>query len=219
MSLTRRVFVAGATPAAAAGPSTTQSAPVPRFLYRYWNPTISQATRAHTRATDEESVGERIARLLLSRVPGESPQTFAHMLPRATTEALKSAGYAFVSSLMGHLSTSEIPEVKLEACLTAYEQVLGGDQCLPPDDDSNIAAEISQRIRMARERRVYLHHLAEQVPREGSDCPLLYYAYGVEPGDPVSVMGFLKFLTQQPDPAFRACAERQLHGLTAPVAQ
>jgi hypothetical protein len=169
--------------------------------------------------TEGEPVGEGIARLLLSRGLGEPPQTFVRMLPRVTTEALKSAGYPFVSSLLGHLATTEIPEVELEACLTAYEQVLGGDQCLPAEEDSNIAPEISQRIRTARQRRAYLHQLAEQVPSEGSDCPLLHYTYGVEPGDPVSVIGFLKFLAQQPDPAFRACAMRQLHELTAPVAQ
>ena len=169
--------------------------------------------------SEQEPMGNRIAMLLLRKAYGESAKDFAKMLPRSTTEALRCAGYAFVASLLGQLEASELPDVRTEACLTAYERVFGGEACMLEADAGTITPELSQRVLKARERRAYLRQIAEQALREGWDCPLLEYTYGVEPRDPASVTDFLRFLAQQPDPIFRASAEKQLRKLVAPIAK
>jgi hypothetical protein len=103
--------------------------------------------------------------------------------------------------------------------LTAYEQVFGGEACVIQVEAGTVIPEVSQRVLKARERRAYLRRVAAQALREGWDCPLLSYTYGVEPQDPVSVAGFLEYMSQQPDPVFRASAEKQLHNLSAPIAK
>jgi hypothetical protein len=168
---------------------------------------------------EQEPTGDRIATLLLRKAPGESAEDFAKMLPRATTEALRCGGYLFVASLLGQLEAGELPEVRTEACLTAYEQVFGGEACVIQVEAGTVIPEVSQRVLKARERRAYLRRVAAQALREGWDCPLLSYTYGVEPQDPVSVAGFLEYMSQQPDPVFRASAEKQLHNLSAPIAK
>jgi len=166
-----------------------------------------------------EPIGNRIAMLLLGKANGESPEDFAKMIPRATREALRSSGYPFVASLLRQLAASELLEVRTEACLTAYEQTFGGETCILQLASGNMTPEVSQRISKAREHRAYLRQLADRALREGQECPLLYYTYAVEPGDPTSVADFLTLLAQQPDPIFRASAERQLRHLSAPLAR
>ena len=182
-------------------------------LYRTSIPLVHQA--APLPPDSSAPIAEQIGSVLLGEPPGESPRDFARILPKVATEALRTTGYGFVSSRLSQLSASGAPEVRTEACLTAYEQVFGGETCMERLEASSPSPEISKRMSVARKRREYLLDLAR---RSSGGCPLLQYTYGVEPEDPASVTDFLSFLAQQEDPILRMCGVKQI-GRSVPPPQ
>jgi hypothetical protein len=158
-------------------------------------------------------IGEVIAALLLTPAPGESPEAFSRMIPSVTTGALRCGGYSVTASLLTGLCTSGFSEISTESCLTAYEQAFGDESCIREIETHNPSNALALRIRKARIRRTYLLEVAQNAARNGRNCPLLLYSYGVEPEDPSSVRGFFTFLAQRPERAFQACASIQLRML------
>jgi hypothetical protein len=167
------------------------------------------------RRDEKEATSDKIASVLLTQADGESAQSFASMVSAATTEALKSSSYAFVATILSQLLASPSPDIRREACLAAYEQLFASDSCVGDLERSGIDQNLSMRVLKARGRRAYLHRLASNELREARDSPLVSYAYGVEPEDPLSVLGFLEFVSHQPDPVLRQSAESQLQKLRA----
>lgn len=159
-----------------------------------------------------QSIGEEIATLLLTELPSDSPREFAEMIPSATYHAIHAAGLSVVASLLARLSKSTSIEVRTEACLTAYEQLLGDGSCVNELESAVAAPLVFQRLRKAREHRLYLLNLVRKARQDKQHCPFELVATGTEPDQ----LEFLKFLSQHSDPDFQACGVESLRALSMP---
>lgn len=158
----------------------------------------------------QEYLGQTIARLLLTPIPGATERALTNELPQVTTEALRSAGYAFVAGLLQDLRQSDLPDLRVEACLTAYEQVFSDESCVDKLEASATNADLLRRIRDVRKRRIYLRQICGDAIEAGRDCPLTGYTYAAEPSDRESVREFYNFLSRNSDQVLKACAQTQL---------
>lgn len=156
------------------------------------------------------TVHERIARLLLTQDPDESAREFAESLDFASRRAIELVSHQSVSRLLAPLLRSRSAEVRSAACVANYELLFGDDTCLIAMLQHDVDPGFARRIRDDRRQRAYLRQRTEDAFRHGRDCPLIWYAAGVDRSDSSSVRGFFRFLAQHPDPLFREAAKREL---------